>query len=140
MSSSRFDQSPLQQITRADGIAKEIRIHDGHLFVCQGCCCGRTGAASNFGDVREIRLVLAGPYLRTPPTSLNLLGIPDKPHYRTADACALLGIKPELFRYRLYTGKYPEVKRDGKGRLFSLEDLNILMGLSQQRRRDRQSK
>jgi hypothetical protein len=42
---------------------------------------------------------------------------PDKPYYRTTDACGLLGIKPELFRYRLYTGKYPEVKRDGKGRL-----------------------
>ena len=37
-----FEHSPLRQITRADGIAKEIRIHDGHLFVCQGCCCGRT--------------------------------------------------------------------------------------------------
>jgi cobaltochelatase CobN len=23
-------------------VAKEIRIQDGHLFVCQGCCCGRT--------------------------------------------------------------------------------------------------
>jgi cobaltochelatase CobN len=37
-----LDHSPLRQITRADGIAKEIRVHDGHLFVCQGCCCGRT--------------------------------------------------------------------------------------------------
>jgi hypothetical protein len=37
-----FEQSPLQQITGADGIAKEIRIQDGHLFVCHGCCCGRT--------------------------------------------------------------------------------------------------
>lgn len=42
MSQHPFEQSPLQQITRADGIAKEIRIQDGHLFVCQGCCCGRT--------------------------------------------------------------------------------------------------
>jgi cobaltochelatase CobN len=23
-------------------VAKEIRVQDGHLFVCQGCCCGRT--------------------------------------------------------------------------------------------------
>ena len=37
-----FEQSPLRQITRADGVSKEIRVHDGHLFVCQGCCCGRT--------------------------------------------------------------------------------------------------
>jgi len=42
VSSSRFDQTPLQQIIRADGTAKEIRIQDGQLFVCQGCCCGRT--------------------------------------------------------------------------------------------------
>jgi cobaltochelatase CobN len=39
--SAAFSQSPLQQITREDGITKEIRLHDGHLFVCQGCCCGR---------------------------------------------------------------------------------------------------
>ncbi len=37
-----FDQSPLQQVTRADGVSKEIRIQDGHLFVCHGCCCGQT--------------------------------------------------------------------------------------------------
>jgi cobaltochelatase CobN len=23
-------------------MSKEIRIQDGHLFVCNGCCCGRT--------------------------------------------------------------------------------------------------
>ena len=37
-----FDESPLRQVTRADGVSREIRIHDGHLFVCYGCCCGRT--------------------------------------------------------------------------------------------------
>jgi len=37
-----FNQSPLRQIRRADGVAKEIRVQDGHLFVCNGCCCGRT--------------------------------------------------------------------------------------------------
>src|SRR5215468_9801473 len=37
-----FEQSSRRQITRADGVSKEIRVHDGHLFVCQGCCCGRT--------------------------------------------------------------------------------------------------
>jgi nitrile hydratase accessory protein len=36
-----YRQSPLQTVTRADGVAKEIRIQDGHLFVCNGCCCGR---------------------------------------------------------------------------------------------------
>src|SRR6478609_10832805 len=42
VSDPAFEQSPLRHITRADGVAKEIRIQDGHLFVCQGCCCGRT--------------------------------------------------------------------------------------------------
>ena len=37
-----FNQSPLLQVTRADGVSKEIRIQDGHLFVCHGCCCGQT--------------------------------------------------------------------------------------------------
>ena len=37
-----FEQSPLLHVTREDGVSKEIRVHDGHLFVCQGCCCGRT--------------------------------------------------------------------------------------------------
>ena len=40
--SYRYRQSPLKEVTRADGVSKEIRIHDGHLFVCNGCCCGRT--------------------------------------------------------------------------------------------------
>jgi cobaltochelatase CobN len=42
MSRELFTQTPLRQITRADGLAKEIRVQDGHLFVCNGCCCGRT--------------------------------------------------------------------------------------------------
>jgi nitrile hydratase accessory protein len=37
-----YRQSPLQKVTRADGVAKEIRILDGHLFICNGCCCGHT--------------------------------------------------------------------------------------------------
>lgn len=38
----KYRQSPLHEVTRADGDAKQIRIQDGHLFVCNGCCCGRT--------------------------------------------------------------------------------------------------
>jgi cobaltochelatase CobN len=37
-----FDESPVRVVTRADGVAKEIRVQDGHLFICYGCCCGRT--------------------------------------------------------------------------------------------------
>ncbi len=42
MSDPLRTDSPLQAVTRADGASKEIRIQDGHLFVCFGCCCGRT--------------------------------------------------------------------------------------------------
>lgn len=38
----KYRQSPLHEVTRADGVSKQIRIQDGHLFVCNGCCCGRT--------------------------------------------------------------------------------------------------
>jgi nitrile hydratase accessory protein len=38
----KYRQAPLHEITRADGVRKQIRIQDGHLFVCNGCCCGRT--------------------------------------------------------------------------------------------------
>ncbi len=37
-----YRQSPLISVTRADGVSKQIRVQDGHLFVCNGCCCGRT--------------------------------------------------------------------------------------------------
>lgn len=29
-------------VTRADGVIKELRVIEGQLFVCQGCCCGQT--------------------------------------------------------------------------------------------------
>ena len=38
----QYRQSPLHEVTRSDGVAKQIRIQDGHLFICNGCCCGRT--------------------------------------------------------------------------------------------------
>ena len=37
-----YRQSPLHTVTREDGEAKQIRILDGQLFVCNGCCCGQT--------------------------------------------------------------------------------------------------
>lgn len=39
--SYEFRQSELICVRREDGIAKQIRVQDGHLFVCNGCCCGR---------------------------------------------------------------------------------------------------
>lgn len=39
---SLFERSPIHEITLADGERKKIRVQDGQLFVCHGCCCGRT--------------------------------------------------------------------------------------------------
>ncbi len=36
-----FENTPIHDVQRADGVTKGIRVQDGHLFVCQGCCCGR---------------------------------------------------------------------------------------------------
>ena len=36
-----YRKSPLNTVTRADGVAKQIRVQEGHLFICNGCCCGR---------------------------------------------------------------------------------------------------
>jgi cobaltochelatase CobN len=40
--SYEFRQTELICVRREDGISKQIRVQDGHLFVCNGCCCGRT--------------------------------------------------------------------------------------------------
>jgi cobaltochelatase CobN len=37
----QYETSPITEIRRADGVVKKVRIEDGHLFVCHGCCCGR---------------------------------------------------------------------------------------------------
>jgi nitrile hydratase accessory protein len=37
-----YRQTPLISVTRTDGVLKQVRVQDGHLFVCNGCCCGRT--------------------------------------------------------------------------------------------------
>jgi hypothetical protein len=47
--------------------------------------------------------------------------------YRTADVCSVLGISPDLFRWRVLSGKYPDVKKDGRGRVFTLEDIDKLV-------------
>jgi hypothetical protein len=77
--------------------------------------------------MREILITLEKPYRREPPIKLNKFGIPENTRYRTADICAILGISPDLFRWRVLSGKYPEVKKDGRGRLFTLEDIDMLI-------------
>jgi len=56
--------------------------------------------------------------------------MPHKKHYRTGDLCPLLNVSPDALRWRFATGKYPQVPRDGKGRLFSLADIERLLAIS----------
>lgn len=37
-----YRNSPMVKVTREDGVTKQTRVQDGHLLVCNGCCCGRT--------------------------------------------------------------------------------------------------
>lgn len=53
--SYQYRQSPLHRVTRADGVSKEIRIQDGQLFVCRGCCCGQTDKGFPASPVDEFK-------------------------------------------------------------------------------------
>jgi len=67
------------------------------------------------------------PYRKEPLLVLNNLGMPARSRYRTSDVCALLGISPDLFRWRILHGRYPEVERDGWGRVFTLADIERII-------------
>ncbi len=51
----QYRQSPLHRVMRADGESKEIRIQDGQLFVCNGCCCGQTGKGFPASPLEEFK-------------------------------------------------------------------------------------
>jgi hypothetical protein len=89
-----------------------------------------TGADAQFGALREVEITLEIPYTRDLPTKCNRFGIPEKNRYRTGDLCPLLGIHADTLRWRFKTGKYPEVARDGKGRLFALADLERIIAIT----------
>jgi hypothetical protein len=82
---------------------------------------------SNFGAEHEVEINLEGPYRRVATPRLNKFGLPEKIRYRTADVCALLGISSDLLRWRFLKGKYSEVRKDGGGRVFTLEDLQAIL-------------
>jgi hypothetical protein len=77
--------------------------------------------------MREILITLKKLYRKDPPKKLNKFGIPENTRYRTADICKVLGISPDLFRWRIISGKYPEVKKDGRGGIFTLDDIETLV-------------
>jgi hypothetical protein len=87
----------------------------------------RTGADAQFGAGREIEITLEKPYRKEPPPKLNKFGIPEKPRYRTADASVVLGISADLLRWRFLKGKYSEVSRDARGRVYTIPDIERML-------------
>jgi hypothetical protein len=88
------------------------------------------GTDAHFGALREVEITLSKPYTKDLPIKCNRLGIPEKSHYRTGDLCPLLGVHADTIRWRFDTGKYPEVPSDGKGRLFSLADIERILAIT----------
>jgi len=91
------------------------------------------------GAEREMEISLEGSYRKDPPLRLNKFGLPEKSRYRTADVCALLGISPDLLRWRFLTGKYSEARRDGRGRVFNVEDLESILAQNKKLGKGRES-
>jgi len=88
------------------------------------------GADAQFGALREVEITLSKSYAKDLPPKLNRFGIPEKRHYRTGDLCPLLNVGPDALRWRFRTGKYPNVTRDGKGRLFTPTDIERILDIT----------
>ena len=86
-----------------------------------------------------MEISLEGSDRKDPPLRLNKFGLPEKSRYRTADVCALLGISPDLLRWRFLTGKYSEARRDGRGRVFNVEDLESILAQNKKLGKGRES-
>ena len=50
-----------------------------------------------------------------------------KEYCTTADLCKVLNIKPDTFRYRIRTGKYPEAKKVGGKRRFTEMEIQEIL-------------
>ena len=83
-------------------------------------------ASSSFTDspncLKLLKIKVHPSYKKVPELRLNDLGLPEKEYYTTQDICKVLGIIPDTFRYRLRRGIYPEVKKVGGKRCFSLQE------------------
>ena len=61
-------------------------------------------------------------------------GLPRKRNYTTNEVAKVLGIGPDLLRWRIKTGKYPDAKRGSAGRrLFTIDDVVTLNALDSRR-------
>ena len=62
-------------------------------------------------------------------------GLPRKRHYTTKEVANVLGIGPDLLRWRIKAGKYPDPPRGIAGRrLFTIDDVVTLSRVQQESR------
>ena len=73
---------------------------------------------------RLLRIQVDPSYLKAVEPTINEFGPPKKEYYTTADVCIVLGILPDIFRERINHGHYPEYKRNGIKRIFTLGQTN----------------
>jgi len=89
------------------------------------------GRVAQFGDppntIPLIKIPINPPYIKLPEAYINELGLPAKEYYRTKDVCQCLGISPDLLRYRLRTGKYPESEIVNGKRFFTYEYCRMII-------------
>lgn len=129
MSDACFSETPLRQITRADGMSTEIRVQDGHLFVCQGCCCGRTDKGFPALPVEEFKqqwkargirrrfhLTISGCLGPCPLANVVLLLFRGRSVWfhsinRAADVASIYGYVEEMLRAGQYLDPPPELRR-----------------------------
>ena len=77
-----------------------------------------------------LNITLPEPYSKELKPALNELGLPEKSYYVTADVCKVLKIRPDTFRQRIYRGYYPEFKKIGVKRIFTLEQIKELIKIT----------
>ena len=78
-----------------------------------------------------LRIPVNPPYLRHPDPLVNDLGLEQKDYYMTCDVCKVLKIKPDTFRQRIYRGYYPEFQKIGVKRIFTLEQIKVLIKITE---------
>lgn len=77
--------------------------------------------------LNHLKIPVNPPYLKSPEPAINDLGLQVKDYYTTADLCKVLNLKPDTFRYRIRTGKYPEAKKVGGKRRFTVMEIQEIL-------------
>jgi hypothetical protein len=77
-----------------------------------------------------LNIILPKPYLKEPKQPKNEFGLPEKPYYYTRDVCKILNILPDTFRQRIYRGYYPEYRKIGVKRVYTLDQIKELIKIT----------